>query len=353
MKRRYSKSAVTNIYGAEWSGDSSTIWTRTDDAALFSNPSPAVANGNGSSPFDAIMPWAGMVREERTGGTMVKIPKYWYKWTRDGTKMKLQIANRATEGFLVSPAHADRDDGVGERDFVYVGAYHCADDYKSKTGVKRAIGKRATFRTGIHALGANIWQYDYAMFWTIMMLYLVEYANWNTQAVIGYGCGNDSSVENNGRCDAMVYHTGTNAANRTKYGHIRYRDIEGLWDNAYDWCDGIYFSGNSVYCIKNPASFSDSSGGTLVGTRRTSGGYISGWTNPTVAGYEYALFPNAVNGSDSTYVCDFCNYGLDGVTLCVGGNYRNIQSMGGFCFITSYSATTTNDFTGSRIMELP
>lgn len=363
MKRRYAKGGGGSgtIFGAEWAGTSSPVWTRTDDAALFTDPVAAVNNGNGSSPFDTIMPWTGMVREERAGGTMVKIPKYWYKWTRDGAKMKLQItpdeATAQANGFFTAPAHADRGDGKGERDYVYVGAYHCASDYKSKTGVTPVGNKtRATFRSNIHALGSTIWQYDYAMYWTIMMLYLVEYANWNSQAVIGYGCGNGSSVENNGLCDSMTYHTGTNAASRTTYGHVRYRYIEGLWDNVMDWCDGIYFAGTnkaSVYCIKNPASYSDSSGGTLVGTRSKSYGYISGWTNPTTSGYEHALYPNAVSGSESTYVCDCCDYNSSGVVLYVGGSYGQVQYYGAFCLGGNNGASHSSAVIGSRIMELP
>ena len=116
--------SFSEIYGVEWDGTASTVWSRTDAAELFSDPSPAVNNGNGSSPFDTIMPWAGMVVEDdATAGKLVKIPKYWYKWTRSGNTMKLQISNGPEDGFLVSPAHADRGDGQGERDYVYVGRY--------------------------------------------------------------------------------------------------------------------------------------------------------------------------------------------------------------------------------------
>ena len=151
----------------------------------------------------------------------------------------------------------------------------------------------------------------------------------------------------------MTYHTGTNATNRTTYGHVRYRYIEGLWDNVYDWCDGIYFSSSSVYCIKNPANFSDSSGGTLVGTRATSGGYISGWTNPSATGYEYALYPNAVSGSDSTYVCDYCYYYSSGVVLYVGGSYFQDQNRGAFYLYGYGGASYSSADVGCRIMELP
>ena len=344
-----------NIYGAEWDGRSNPKWTRTDAAANFADPSPAVNNGNGSSPFDDIMPWAGMeVVYDSTVRYLVSIPKYYYKWTRNGTSMKLQISPDPQDGFFVSPAHADRGDGQGERDVVYVGRYHCASNYKSQAGGQPVTNiTRAQTRSSIHNLGSTIWQYDYAMYWTIMMLYLVEYANWNSQATIGYGCSPSNAKFNMGATDNMVYHTGTSAASRTTYGSVQYRHIEGLWDNVYDWCDGIYFSGANVYCAKNPASFSDTSGGTQVGTRATQAGWISAWTNPTADGFEYALYPNAVAGSESTFVCDYCGYNASGVVLCVGGNYGQSQNLGAFCLVGNGAASVAVANIGCRLQKLP
>ena len=344
-----------NIYGAEWDGSSNPKWTRTDAAANFPDPQPAVNNGNGSSPFDDIMPWAGMViYNDATAGTLVAIPKYYYKWTRTGPAMKLQISPDPQDGFFVSPAHADRGDGKGERDYVYVGRYHCASNYKSQAGGQPVANiTRAKARRNIHNLGSTYWQYDYAMYWTIMMLYLVEYANWNSQATIGYGCSPSGNKFNMGLTDNMQYHTGTTAASRTTYGSIQYRHIEGLWDNVYDWCDGIRFSRSTVYCIANPASFSDTSGGTNVGTRATSSGYISGWTNPTADGFEYALYPNAVSGSETTYVCDYCNYYASGVVLFVGGNYGQYQDHGAFGLVGSSTASSASASIGCRLTKLP
>ena len=349
------------LFGAYWDGSVNSSWLRTDDSATFADPVPAVNNGDGSSPFDSLMPWAGMQRVETTeGGVEVSIPKFWYKWTRDDQTtgdMKLQISNVEREGFYVSPAHADRGDGAGERDVVYVGAYHCASStYKSTSGVKpQASITRATARTNISNLGAKYWQFDYAMLWTIQMLYLVEYANWNSQATIGYGCGNGSAAENSGLCDAMTYHTGTNAASRTTYGHVRYRYIEDLWANVYDWCDGIYFDGSTsnVYCIKNPASFSDTTGGTNVGTRSTTSGCITGYTKPSVSGFEYALFPSSVSGTDySIYVCDRYYYSASSVCIYVGGFYSQYQNYGLF-YSGSYTASSTYAYIGARLQRLP
>lgn len=342
--------SFAQIYGVQWDGTASTTWSRTDAAETFVNPTPAVNNGNGSSPFDTIMPWAGMVVEDdATAGKLVKIPKYWFKWTRSGNGMKLQISNGPEAGFHVSPAHADRGDGKGERDYVYVGRYHCNTSYKSQAGSQPAASMtRAQARSNIHNLGSTYWQYDFAMYWTIMMLYLVEYANWNSQATIGYGCSPSSQKFNMGATDAMIYHTGTSAASRTTYGSVQYRHIEGLWDNVYDWCDGIRFSGSTVYCIANPAGFSDTSGGTNVGTRATSSGWISGWTNPTADGFEYALYPNAVSGSETTYVCDYCYYNASGVVLFVGGNYGQNQNHGAFYLNGNNAASNANTNIGCR-----
>ena len=343
------------IYGAVWDKTSKTTLTRTDDAALFVDPTPVVGGKGGSSPFDDCLPWSGMVKETRSAGVLVKIPKYWYKWTLEGGKLKLQIADRKVAGFHVSPAHADRGDGKGERDYVYVGRYKCASDYKSKSGTSpRTNITRAAFRSGIHALGETVWQWDFAMFWTIRMLYLVEYADWDGQMKIGNNCGNNSGVQTMGTTDSMVYHTGTMQSSRTTYGvGVQYRWVEDPWGNALEWCDGIYFSGSNVYCIKNPAKFSDSSGGVKVGTRPTSGGWISDWSVPTTEGYEYALYPSAVNGSESTYIADYCYYGSSGAVLCVGGNYNQDRNCGPFYLNGYCAASDYYTYIGSRLQELP
>lgn len=353
-----------NIYGAEWSGGSSTSWTRTDSASSFSNPSPAVNNGSGSSPFDNIQPWSGITRISESMGAagtnyLVKIPKFYYKWTKSGSKLKLQICMTKRDGFSTSPAHANRGDGTGERDYVYVGAYQSAiagGKAFSYTNIKPNVNAtRATFRTYSHSTGTKYWQWDWAMLWTIRMLYLVEYADWDCQTKIGYGCGNNTEIEKTGLTNSMTYHTGTNASSRTTYGHVRYRYIEDLWANVEQFYDGIYFSGNNVYAILNPSSFSDTSGGTSVGTRATSSGDIRGFTSPTTSGYEWALFPNTVGSSNpaTTYICDRYAYDASANFSTTGGAFDHSLNYG--LFRENAKATTSSTYSniGSRIMKLP
>lgn len=347
------KAQFVTIYGVEWDWTSSgpTKGTRTDAAAGFSDPNPAVNNGNGSSPFDNLMPWAGMVKETRTGGVMVKEPKYWYKWTKTGKKLKLQIADGPVEGFHVDPVNMDRGDGLGELNFSYIARYHCASGtYKSETNKAQQVSiTRSAARTSIHNLGANIWQMDFAQMWYVGMLFLVEFADWNGER-IGRGCSASGSKENNGKTDAMQYHTGTTAANRDTYGYTQYRNIEGWWDNVYDWMDGCYYNSNGLNVIKNPNQFSDSANGTLVG--KPVAGYPSDFTIPTQSGLEWALFPSAAAGSTTNYVPDYWDFNGSSPCLRHGGSYNQYQNHGPFC-VYYFGTSIKNSSIGCRLQERP
>ncbi len=341
-----------HIYGVEWDWTSSgqTKGTRTDAAAGFGDPSPAVNNGSGSSPFDNLMPWSGMVKETRSGGVEVKEPKYWFKWTKTGKKLKLQIADGPVEGFSVDPVNRDRGDGLGELDYSYIGRYHCANDYKSTTGAAPKVNiTRSQARSGIHNLGANFWQMDFAQFWYVNMLFLVEFADWNGER-IGRGCSTSGSKMNNGQTDAMGYHTGTTAANRDSYGFTQYRNIEGWWDNVFDWMDGCYHDNNGLNVISNPNNFSDNANGTLVG--KPTEGYPSDFTIPTASGLEWAMFPSAANGSQTTYVPDYWAFYGRYPCLYHGGYYYQHQDYGPFG-VNCGRTSTTNDLIGCRLQERP
>ena len=349
------KLAYRHIYGVVWDGTSTTVWSRTDEAASFVNPTPYRAGATSyGSPFDNLYPWSGMVRvTDAVAGELVAIPKFWYKWTKSGSGLKLQIADKETDGFHVSPAHADRGDGKGERDIVYIGRYHCnTNNYKSQSGVKpKANITRSTARTSIHNLGGNIWQSDIQMRMTIWMLYLVEFADWNSQKTIGKGCGNNSATENMGYTDSMPYHTGTTLASRDSYGlGTQYRYIEGPWDNVFDWGDGCYYNSNGLNIINTPSSFSDNSGGTAVGV--PSSGWPSAFTVATVAGLEWVIYPTASGGSETTYSADYWSFNASNPCLCFGGYYSQSGVLGLF-YVSYASASNSSANIGCRLQKLP
>ena len=342
--------AYVHIYGASWDGTSTTKWSRTDEAAEFTDPVPYVAGASSyGSPFDSLQPWAGMVKSERTGGTMVAIPKFWYKLTQNGSGMTIQIADRAVKGYSVSPAHMDRGDGHGERDVVYIGRYHCNSSYKSGTGSPKTNMTRSSARANIHGLGSAIWQSDFAMRFTLWLLYIVEFADWNSQAKIGYGCSPSSSAFTMGYTDSMPYHTGTNQSSRAAYGGTQYRNIEGLWDNVWDWCDGCYNDGNGLNIVLNPSKFSDGSNGTAVGV--PSNGWPSAFKVKANGGFPMFI-PTSASGNDATYSCDYWYFVSSYPCLYVGGCCSHGSDYGLFfvcCSVASYYGGSI----GCRLQELP
>ena len=345
-----------DVYGATWDGTSTTAFTRTDLAAEFTDPVPYKSGATSySSPFDNIQPWAGMVRStDANAGEVVAIPKFWYKLESYGEGgISVKIANEQLEGYSVSPAHMDRGDGKGERDVVYVGRYHCATStYKSTTGVKpQASTTRANFRTSIHNLGSNIWQLDFLTRFTLWLLYIVEFADWNSQAKIGYGCGNNSSTENMGYTDSMPYHTGTTQSERETYGlGTQYRNIEGLWDNIYDWIDGCYNDSNGLNIIKTPSNFSDSTGGTCIGLPIN--GYSTKLNVSNSAGVPIFYPTEASGGDGSNYTSDGWYFSASNPCVCGGGGYsRNVNH--GLFYLGYGTASGSNGSVGSRLLVLP
>ncbi|MBQ6404226.1 MAG: hypothetical protein IJI27_10010 [Oscillospiraceae bacterium] len=346
--------AFVNIYGVTWDGTATQSLTRTDAAAGFSDPVPYVAGASTyGSPFDDLSPWKDIVRvTDAEAGEMVKIPKFYYKLTQSGSTISVQIADSAADGFSVCPACMDRGDGKGERDYVLVGRYHCANStYKSTSGVKPQVSlQQSTFRTNIHNLGSNVYMMDFATRFTIWLLYIVEFANWDSQKTIGKGCGNNSAVENMGYTDSMPYHTGTTLSSRDTYGvSTQYRYMEGLWDNCYDRLTGCYNASSGLMVEVNPANFAENSGGVSVGTPAS--GWIAGLTVSTSGPFPCFINSNTSGGGENAYVGDYWSFNASSPVVCVGGNYSQSGNRGMFC-VNYTSLTDTGDNRGSRVFKL-
>ena len=349
---------LANVYGVTWDGSSSSKMTRTNKSANFPDPNPYVAGATSySSPFDNIYPWSEMTKVTRSEGVMVKIPKFWYKLEQVGEYgVSIKIADVAIDGFSVCPACMDRGDGRGERDYALVGRYHCAaSTYKSTTGELPQVSQtKATFRSQCAALGTYVWMMDFATRFTIWLLYAVEFADWNSQNCIGYGCaptGNTSAVRTMGYTDSMPYHTGTDQAERTTYGGTQYRNIEGLWDNCFDFLGSCYNNTNGLNIIMNPASDNENStGGVLVGLPVS--GWIAGWT-VSDSGPFPMFISGSTGGSNSTYICDSCSFSTSVFPFSYGGGNYGQSLNNGMFFVNCTGAANSWAYLGSRLLELP
>lgn len=185
---------------------------------------------------------------------------------------------------------------------------------------------------------------------TIQMLYLVEFADWNSQTKIGYGCGNDIATENMGATDGMSYHTGTMQTSRTTYGvGVQYRYIEGLWDNVCDWMDGCYYNSNGLYIIMNPNNFSDSANGTLVGM--PSSGYPTVMSVADASGVQW-MYPHTENGTFDSYIPDYWKFSASEPCLRCGGYYLESERYGLF-YVNRGGASESSADIGCRLQKLP
>ena len=312
----YTVDITIEVFGVVWNyGNSSTVLTRLTEESdpygfvnvnITSEPVPAVGASHGTSPFDKYMPWKGMeeynilnsvvgVKQgeqgfSRTNDTVVLIPEFYYKVVDNAANQKryFYISSRRTSGFEKHP-------GSGR----YVGKYNTASGYVSKTGLAPLTNiTRATARTKSMEKGSGWYQYDYASLCAVVLLYIVEYADWNSSSKIGTGANKGVS----GRTDSMTYHTGEAS---TTSG-VQYRHIENVFGNIETFVDGINFSGNDVYVCTNPDEYADDtySGYTDIGTKTGDTGYIKALGFSKTA--PWAFYPTAVEGSNTTYITDQC-----------------------------------------------
>jgi hypothetical protein len=227
--------------------------------------------------------------------------------------------------------------------------------YASKSGANPLTNiTRATARTNSRKKGSKWQQYDYASWCAVWLLYLVEYANWDSQSKIGNGIVGNSSLQKTGTTDSMTYHTGTVASARTGYGGVQYRGIENPWGNVYDWIDGINFNNRAAYICTDPSKYADdtSTNYTAAGLSLPSSGNIKTLGNCTAL--PWAFIPTGTGGSGTTYVPDYVYSNSGWCVLCVGGCYGGDAAYCGlFFFRGSYYSSSAYSYIGARLLYVP
>lgn len=334
--------------------NSSPEWARTDKAVGMT-ATASVGTVAGHSDFDNYMPWSGIKRETlSTGDVMVKIPKFWYQRYRTGNIETIKIANKPTEGFAVHPAfnHA----GV-ESNYIYVGAYKTSYDGLSESGEPPAVEHtRKTTRANAKSKGAGWGIIDISTVSAIQMLYLVEFANNDSQSVIGKGrtFPTLSNAIYTGKCDSVPNLTGR-PSGQDGVTDVVYRGIEGFWGNVNEWVDGINCKGNNYYVCNDPSKYADNTASNyeLLSFTAPSSQYISemGIDNNNSS----IMMPSAANGSSSTYYCDYhYSRSLSNWYICCRGGFWDIDLAAGLFYSDcSYSSDAAYEALGSRLLYIP
>lgn len=350
-------------YGVEWDyTNSSPTLTRIGLASEFSNPSiPTSASGTGSSPFDNVLPWSGMKRyniidnevvysEDDEGfsmtnyDTMVYIPPFYYAAYQDEatSKWRWSISPTKKEGYALHP-------GSGR----YVGRFHTSGDstavYSKGNQGALANTTASSFRSYSHKKGAKWWAIDVATWSAIQLLYLIEFADFNSQSKLGQGYLY-------GPADSISYGT---------FGYHTYNG--GVMSNQYRWIwapfghrslflEGLMVQSNQVYVGTNNSEFTFyvSSLKNAEITLRKTGGYATSLRYSTK--FPWVFIPDdAEGGSKTTYTTDgvYTNSNSNVCVPIVGNTANSSEAKGLFYLdVCSNQATSRGDW-GSRLIFIP
>ncbi|MGI6605713.1 MAG: Ig-like domain-containing protein [Peptococcia bacterium] len=194
------------MYGASWDSKktiNTTEMERLGDAVEADNPGFV-------GYFDNYAPWSGMKRCTMDEQVMVTIPKFYYKHTYADGVHQFWVADGPleTEGFALHPAFRRAGE---EKECIYMGAYKASIDtsitkkvtVKGENGEDKTLTvnalasvsgalpavqkKRYEFRASAKARGDNWCIVDALARNAVALLYLVEYADTNSQSAIGQG----------------------------------------------------------------------------------------------------------------------------------------------------------------------
>ena len=345
------KGDITKIYGVDLVGAADPHALVRTDAAVGRNVT--VGASTIDSGFDSCYPWSDIEEvTDKFGNVFVKIPKFYSKITKnsDGTYLH-QLSGTKYSGF-------DTLFKIGNReiDYVMVGKYEgsgSADRVYSKA--KQIPLDNITmddFRNGCKANGEGYQQYDFLIDLIIKELWLVEMATTNCQAkMYGYAKNNSAAI-NTGETDTVKTPSGSAESNTDGIHACKYRGIENPWGNIFKWCDGISFSGSSVYVCTEPTAYSAGKTTGLYqyyGTRASSNGYVK--TVAPLAEGSLIQYVTAVGADGSSYYCDSSLQG--GTVLGCGGWWGSYANAGLWDWYGDFSVSTLGSFIGGRLCYKP
>lgn len=358
----------TTVYGIKRSlSSTSSEWTRTDNAVGM----VANATHDGSSvtnDFDSVYPWSDIYTynydkttgletakigdsnfkfDGTNGEVLTKIPEFYYKRWRDTEYEYMQISKYAIDGFTKSPAFS-----VGRYDSTVIsGAIHSYSGYCPE--VNRNI---TSFRNLSKAVGTNFGQLDYRYF-LLQMLYLVEYADYNSQSKLGNGA---TGYRVNNADKALVAENSVNriiiatsGANSFDVGQQVSIGASATWNwsvaqnrtitskEAYS-SDGVtgtavYFDGDPVnIAVNNVLWTTGQKSGTCDGLGMKSGCYKTPKNACIYRGIEN-LFGNVYQFVDGINIKDYVAY------ICYDPDYYAVDTFTGKYGAVGYTNANTSN----------
>lgn len=404
-------------YGVEWdTASSSPDGVRVGNMQLHRElpiqsklRSVILDNNGGIKNYLNNSNWGNIDTEYLTESIMTEIPEHWYKFYQDGTKFRMMLSAMPLPGynhidqFYISSFESGIDRGsstlissygVGSTNVNKRGGDNTSEwdgTYRSLLGCPVTYLTRDQFRQAARKRGSGWEMYTYGAHKTLFWLFAVEYATLNSQKPfnaqkdangfsqggLGEGasqmtdwinfnnanplipCGYTNEFGNGSGEKAYVVKNASGGTHATLMAN-RYRGIENPFGHIWKYTDGANIqvttgdSGLSIlFTTDDPSNFSDTSytGYDKKGNICRTNGYAK----KMLLGENGDIIPTEVDGSSSTYWCDYyrTTITIDGIFVVLAGSSANGALGNGLASIYGgYTSNSARDI-GTRLCFFP
>ena len=404
-------------YGVEWdTASSSPDGVRVGNMQLHRElpiqsklRSVILDNNGGIKNYLNNSNWGNIDTEYLTESIMTEIPEHWYKFYQDGTKFRMMLSAMPLPGYN----HIDQfyissfESGIDRSSSILISSYGVGSTnvnkrggdntsewdgtYRSLLGCPVTYLTRDQFRQAARKRGSGWEMYTYGAHKTLFWLFAVEYATLNSQKPfnaqkdangfsqggLGEGasqmtdwinfnnanplipCGYTNEFGNGSGEKAYVVKNASDGTHATLMAN-RYRGIENPFGHVWKYTDGANIqvttgdAGLSIlWTTDDPSNFSDTSytgydkKGNICRT--------SGYAKKMLLGENGDIIPTEVDGSSSTYWCDYyrTTITIDGIFVVLAGSSANGALGNGLASIYGgYTSNSARDI-GTRLCFFP
>ena len=283
------------------------------------------------------------------GDIMIEIPKFWY---RRPSKYEFIVAPKYKKGFTLAPAF-NRPSGIIDQ--IRIFKYNMGSGFISRSGVAAYTNiNMNTIRAGYRAKG--LYMLDHSVYYSLLILMLVKYANMDSQATVGYGYGSGQTVYPSGNADNVKGLDGS-ATSLTANEAVLTLGIENFYGNYWKFIDGMNTYGGYVYITdvekvsKEPTSTSDLSTYTKLSTT-----YPTNMTDGVISDISFdsdaphLMFPTVTGTSNGCNDNAWSNGNLNLVLL--GGDTWHRYWAGLFTFRCALAVGEFRDGASSLAVDL-
>ncbi len=273
---------------------------------------------------EEIIAWYGdkeftFTPEDSNVNVFTRIPRFWYKRYKDEQYEYWKIADYAAEGFTefagCSPARYSVSGSI--------------DIPRSVSGNK-PLDKIAPeqYRVSSKLLGNYNGLLDIWSVCGIQMLYLVEYANADSQNVLGQGLSSDGYGTSTGGCDNLGMKSG--CVKDDGKTAIIYRGFESIFGHVFNLVDGIKSRYNKIHICEDWTKYNFEKNTMNNYTQLTYSAYDGGcYTTAFGLDEQYPLIMIPIDGVGYSDIEQSFTKDYFQDSIGYGNDYTTIMEMGG------------------------